>query len=198
MQIKELIAKKYGSVIHSINGEIPNVFLQQDLDEISCAINFLIGQNKLYSNLLEVGSAAGGNARVFCELLNIEDLTIIDDNQHSQHVYREANLKHLNPKQYIGNSQSSEARSWLQEQNKKYDIVYIDGDHSYEGVVRDINNYKDFVKDEGYMIFHDHIACHGVKMALEKLMNEDKTFLKVFSADNRLGVFILQKKKFTI
>jgi predicted O-methyltransferase YrrM len=195
MQIKELILNTYGSVIHNIKGEINDVFLQQDLDEISGAINFLLEQGVKYSNFLEVGSAAGGNARVFSDLLNIKDITIIDDNQHPEHIYRHENLKHLNINEYIGNSQSAEAKAWLEQQNKKYDIVYIDGDHSYQGVLNDIENYKHFVESDGFLIFHDHIACDGVRIALDKLINEDNTFTKVFSADNRLGIFILQKKK---
>lgn len=39
---------------------------------------------------------------------------------------------------------------------KKYDYILIDGDHSYEGVKRDFDNYAPFVKNGGLIIFDDY------------------------------------------
>ncbi len=38
----------------------------------------------------------------------------------------------------------------------QFDYVYIDGDHRYEQVRRDILNYAKFVKDDGWMIGDDY------------------------------------------
>ena len=37
----------------------------------------------------------------------------------------------------------------------KLDLLFIDGDHSYNGVKLDFNMYYDFVKDGGIIAFHD-------------------------------------------
>lgn len=37
----------------------------------------------------------------------------------------------------------------------KFDLIFIDGDHSYEGVKRDFNMYKNLLSDRGYIAFHD-------------------------------------------
>lgn len=36
-----------------------------------------------------------------------------------------------------------------------YDIVYIDGDHSTEGALSDLNNYSTMVKQGGYLVIDD-------------------------------------------
>jgi len=39
---------------------------------------------------------------------------------------------------------------------KKYDLLVIDGDHTYDGVKADFDNYHMFVADDGYIIFDDY------------------------------------------
>ncbi len=38
---------------------------------------------------------------------------------------------------------------------EKIDFLFIDGDHSYEGVKRDYELYSPLVRDEGLIVFHD-------------------------------------------
>jgi cephalosporin hydroxylase len=38
---------------------------------------------------------------------------------------------------------------------RKVDFLFIDGDHTEEGVTKDFYLYKDFVKDGGWIAFHD-------------------------------------------
>jgi hypothetical protein len=40
--------------------------------------------------------------------------------------------------------------------NNGFDILIIDADHTHYGVSNDFFNYKDKVKDDGYIIFHDY------------------------------------------
>lgn len=39
--------------------------------------------------------------------------------------------------------------------DKKYQYIYVDGDHSYEGVKRDFYFCVDLLDNQGYMTFHD-------------------------------------------
>ena len=38
------------------------------------------------------------------------------------------------------------------------DVLFIDGDHSYEGVARDFHDYAPLVRDDGLIGFHDIVA----------------------------------------
>lgn len=40
-------------------------------------------------------------------------------------------------------------------QSKKFDLVYIDGDHTYDGVVADLNNYTPLIAQNGYLVMDD-------------------------------------------
>ena len=37
------------------------------------------------------------------------------------------------------------------------DILFIDGDHRYKGVIFDWENYEPFVKQGGYIVFDDYL-----------------------------------------
>ena len=43
--------------------------------------------------------------------------------------------------------------------NSKLDVLFIDGDHTYEGVKQDYELYKPLVRDGGIIVFHD-IVLH--------------------------------------
>ena len=60
-------------------------------------------------------------------------------------------------------------------QDKKIDLLFIDGDHTYEGVKKDFALYSPLVKDGGTIIFHD-IVVHSTSTQCEvnKFWNEIK------------------------
>jgi hypothetical protein len=52
------------------------------------------------------------------------------------------------------------------------DLVFVDGDHTFYGVERDIKAWLPRVKHGGFMLFHDyaHEQWSGVKPAVDALM----------------------------
>ena len=82
--------------------------------------------------------------------------------------------------------------------HKKYDYIYIDGDHSYEGVKFDYQEFWQNLNQNGYMIFHD-ICVKGIlpegEYGVWKLFNEikkKKPYLTINHSYSGLG--IIQKK----
>jgi len=54
------------------------------------------------------------------------------------------------------------------DKDNKYDLIYIDGDHDFESVNRDIELYKNKIKPNGYISGHDFNSnTLGVKKAVE-------------------------------
>ena len=89
------------------------------------------------------------------------------------------------------------------------DILFIDGDHSYNGVKKDYINYSPFVKDKGLIVFHDIIPDCLTKFGKQTgtysgdvpiLWNELKTKFKYKEIINNkdqdgLGIGILHHSK---
>ena len=59
--------------------------------------------------------------------------------------------------QILGDSHDPAMRSKLDDvlHEKEVDFLFIDGDHSYEGVLKDFEMYADVVKENGLVGFHD-------------------------------------------
>lgn len=63
------------------------------------------------------------------------------------------------------------------------DFVFIDGNHSYDGVSKDIKLWLPKIKKGGFIAFHDynHPRLPGVKKAIDEIFNKNKLELD----DNR-------------
>ena len=64
---------------------------------------------------------------------------------------------------FVGNSQTEEMRNKVKDFCPQYDFIFIDGDHSYDGVKRDFELYKDLVSPRGFVVFHDIDPNHVFK-----------------------------------
>ncbi|MFB3918533.1 hypothetical protein BU251_03350 [Candidatus Velamenicoccus archaeovorus] len=68
-------------------------------------------------------------------------------------------------------------RSWLSE--KKIDFLWIDGDHSYTGIKKDIEDWLPLVKKNCFVCFHDYRDEAGVKKAVdEKILDRTIVFVR--------------------
>jgi len=85
--------------------------------------------------------------------------------------------------------ESSSNASFLDKVPQKLDLVFIDGDHSYEAVKTDFINFKDRAK---YILFHDisSDACPGVVKLWEEIKNDYVHFEYVDQYDSVRGSFL--------
>lgn len=71
------------------------------------------------------------------------------------------------------------------------DFLFIDGDHSIEGCRFDFENFKDSIKEKGFLAFHDYDPARkelGPTWVIENLVQKDPAF--TFSATyDSLAVF---------
>lgn len=54
------------------------------------------------------------------------------------------------------------------------DVLFIDGDHTYNGVKHDYELYSPFVKKGGVIAFHDVLPSHDVDCHVDQFWNEVK------------------------
>jgi predicted O-methyltransferase YrrM len=129
---------------------------------------------------VEIGAYCGGSASLMMYRNNTKIISIdigdpIDPRITIDNV--ESNNKHENFYRYIlGNSQNGSTIDYLKEilDGDKIDILFIDGDHSYDGIVEDFNNYVDFVNDGGFIVFDDYndiMFSPEVKIAVNDIVS---------------------------
>jgi len=72
----------------------------------------------------------------------------------------------------FGNSKSKKTFEQL---DTLYDLIFIDGDHSYHGVINDFNIYKKFIRNKSFIVFDDYVSTLSVKKAVDHIVkNLDK------------------------
>lgn len=70
-------------------------------------------------------------------------------------------------------------------QNNSFDILLIDADHSYQGVLRDYSLYKNKVKKDGFIVFHDYGDC---------MWNDIKKFCDFIVAQKELEIITIYER----
>ncbi len=80
---------------------------------------------------------------------------------------------------FYGDSREKHVIDWVDNKLKetKLDFLFIDGDHTYEGVKNDFYNYSKYVRKGGIIAFHDIVISdrhHSVNCYVDKLWNELK------------------------
>lgn len=95
-------------------------------------------------NYLEIGVASGGLMHYFTNVMGLKGLGI--------DVVLQPTLMVDSDLVYVGDCHSAEAQDWAKE-NGPYDMIFIDGDHSYEAVKLDYELYRDMATK--MIVFHD-------------------------------------------
>ncbi len=89
-----------------------------------------------------------------------------------------------------GNSRSPDIFNLIN--NKTFDLLFIDGDHSYEGVKSDFFTYSKLVQSGGFIILDDFVPeCPGII----KFVNEIKSDPNFFILGNFEGCDLIILKK---
>ncbi|MEI7425215.1 MAG: CmcI family methyltransferase, partial [Candidatus Staskawiczbacteria bacterium] len=141
---------------------VPTWGTHQKLDELIMLQEFL--KNFKIEKVLEIGTAFGGTAMLWAQIVSPV----------GGHVYcadKAFGWAHGRPAIYNDDSTYEKCISELKGDShdskfikKVYDIVgevdllFIDGDHSYDGVKQDFENYSPLVKKDGYVILHDIVS----------------------------------------
>ena len=181
LQDLEIKCKNPVEVVNNFTGiglydKIKPVQVESEISEL-----FNIVQNLNPEVICEIGTDRGGTLYLWSKAIQPDGLIISID---LPRTYR----KSLNRFFYSSffktqrihflreNSQSAECQMSVQKilNGKKIDFLFIDADHSYEGVKKDFKLYSDFVKKPGLIAFHDILDRCGV----DKFWSEVKPYYK--------------------
>jgi predicted O-methyltransferase YrrM len=129
---------------------------------------------------VEIGCYAGGSACLMLQRPNTRVISIDLGSPIPEEVVH-TNVQKLNKFNNLynylkGSSQTHEMVDRLKELTNKIDILFIDGDHSYQAVINDFMLYEGLVKSGGYIIFDDYhdYGCPGTKIAVDEIVETVK------------------------
>lgn len=137
--------------------------------------------------ICEIGSGVGGSLYLWSKILTTDSLIISVD---LPRLYRKSLNRFFysffnNSHQVFFLRQNSHSLGCIERlktilNGRKIDFLFIDADHSYEGVKQDFKDYSRFVKKDGLIAFHD-IVKHDLPEAVcnaDKFWSEVKSFYK--------------------
>lgn len=142
--------------------------------------------------MVEIGSYAGSSTLIFLESGNVKGLVAVDpwDNdlieemvaRHGRQMDRVREIfvedvasKHPEVEMLVMTSEAAVR----QVGDRKFDFVYIDGDHAYESCRQDIELWLPKVRPGGMIGGHDYCeACPGVIRAVDEKFEKPNEIFK--------------------
>jgi predicted O-methyltransferase YrrM len=162
-------------------------------------------------NILEIGTFNGGTLFLFAciasenaIIMSLDLPTLIfDQGFHIWKIPLYESFARKDQKIYLLRADSHKIETFLKVKKrikkKKLDLLFIDGDHSYEGVKQDFQMYSPLVKKGGLIVFHD-IVKHPKELNcyVHRFWNEIKQkykYREIIESDDQewAGIGVLYK-----
>jgi len=143
---------------------------QQNPHELARVITLV--DSRQPGSILELGCAEGGTLYVWQQLgiKHVYGITLpggsVDPNMASPSV---APADTFGASVYLGDSHNKASLDWVTGElaGRALDVLYIDGDHTYEGITADWGMYSPLVRRGGLALIHDVKApepwCPGLR-----------------------------------
>jgi predicted O-methyltransferase YrrM len=142
---------------------------------------------------MEIGTFAGGSASLMSKNQKVKKIVSVDIGipiEKEIPIKNVNNFKHDNCEyEYIeGDSKLEGTIKKVYDLIKNVDILFIDGDHKYNSVIKDFENYKDLVLPGGFIVFDDYldeVHSPGVYPAVNDIVNNlDKNKYEIIGSLN--------------
>lgn len=127
------------------------------------------------STVVEIGSYLGASALFFASgikerggKLYCIDTWYNEGMAEGQRDTFEEFLKNIEPMRHFIIPLRGQSVDIAKTFNERIDLLFIDGDHSYEGIKGDVESWLPKIKDDGIIIFHDYGWAEGVKRVVKE------------------------------
>jgi len=159
------------------------------------------------SHILEIGTASGGTLFMYTRIANT-DATIVSVDlpggafgggypEKKIPLYESFALPEQKLELIRADSHSNETFKTVENifDKQLVDFLFIDGDHTYEGVKSDFEMYGKLVKKNGFIAFHDTIYAEGVSRFWAEIRTQHENTWEWVSEKKPLyGIGLLQIK----
>jgi len=186
-------------LFNGLVGGKDNLNLQQNPEEYARLLLFLKNFNA--SSYLELGVGQGGSFLLNCLFQpNVKICHAVDNCDYQKNVTRfsdqelsiKSKIKYLKMIKNLTdiNFFNSNTDEFFKLNAVKYDIIFIDADHSYIGVKKDFENSLKILNSNAILIFHDIVNNElGVKQLWEELNTSKKINEFVYSTNCGIGIY---------
>jgi hypothetical protein len=177
--------------------------------------HYTLIRNQRPENILCVGSMYGFIPFMMaqaCQANNYGTVHFVDagfdiesEQNPDNHFFGQGFWKKINPEKHFSYLLDSNyiktyvmtSQDYHQQDSLKYDYIYLDGDHTYQGAKRDVINFWPKLNQDGFLCFHDiHLEGEhwGLKFGYHKIWKELKDYPYKFELSNHYsGLGFLQK-----
>jgi len=153
--------------------------------------DILLPENPVY---LEIGCYAGGSSCLMVQKPNITVIAV-DLGQPINESVAKSNVTKLNQLNnefhYIkANSHLEETVDRVKRIADSVDLLFIDGDHTYYGVLTDFKLWAPLVKPGGYIVFddyNDHVYSPEVRVAVDEIVRNTTEYDLIGTLENIYG-----------
>lgn len=165
MQEFDNMLTDYSTPVHFIPQFVDVAFMMFNIVQNREEITWLAEEVKKTEpkNILEIGTERGGSMYIWDKIAYRGKRISVDMCDRHTKTFRELAFKKVgtfnNIKFIEGDSHKKEIFDKVVEElgGAKVDFLFLDGDHSYEGVKQDFEMYSPLVRDGGLIGFHDVI-----------------------------------------
>ena len=122
--------------------------------------------NLKVKNLLEIGSYEGRSAVFFADIFRESKISCVDtwsgSDEHENINFKliennfDQNIKFLKDNQLLTKFKMT-SDNFFTQNNEKFDFVYVDGDHSKDQVLKDLQNSWSVLNNNGFLLVDDYM-----------------------------------------
>lgn len=173
------------------------LYLQQDPPEFADFVSYMATQATPAELSLDIGVAGGGQT-VFlrdyygCATTITVDLGAHPDAHHWKRIKQRMNSRH--ELEIIDDSHSARVREKLMPYKGRVDFAFVDGDHSYRGLRKDIFLVRELLKPGALMALHDTVVVPDCKRVHEE-MRRSTIFEHVKDFNSKFGISLWRLKQ---
>ena len=176
---------------------VPVPALQNEL-EFGLLWNFVSGQEP--TTVLEIGSFCGGTLWAWMQIPSVQRVVSVDlvvpDDHPKYDLVRESRSQwqqwamdsETDLVDLVGDSKDLSSRA---AEFAPFDFMFIDGDHSYQGISSDYRLYSPMLSQTGFVAIHDTVEhAPGVRRFAAE-MKERAPTVEVYNPQNGAGIMLV-------
>lgn len=173
------------------------LYLQQDPPEFADFVSHMATHAEPAELSLDIGVASGGQT-VFlrdyyaCATTITVDLGAHPDAHHWKRIKQSMNSRHL--LEIIDDSHSARVREQLLPYKGKIDFAFVDGDHSYRGLRKDVFLVRELLRPGALMALHDILEVADCKRVHEEMLRSE-IFDHVKDFTSKFGISLWRLKQ---